>query len=274
MAEKYYGGNKRSYGVIERQDGWIELHVYHDNKDMRRLLQKHTNDPSYFLQRQDTFKCSSIRAMFWLAKVLDDHRSYFKQNMVRIILNPSIPHVAMAVPAVDVSLDGNLEGLFKSALANPVPLFRTAADDPLLAVFDEKGFFLSEEAQRIYDQVKDLPHIYVARLGLEDAYYFGISNQPGGRWKRSHAYHLGGLAYEILGTKRDDDQNHSNWLRAWFEPFEHERRGSHYVIRMREKIIISFVSRPRWSKAELEMVESRLIALARERGLIVLNKKD
>jgi len=169
---------------------------------------------------------------------------------------------------------GNIKSLWKSVLANPVPLFRTATDKPLLAVFDEKGFFLSQEAQRIYNQVKSLPHIYVARLVSENTYYFGISNQHGGRWKRSHAYHLGGLAYEILKTKRYDDQDHSNWIRKWFESLEPKRCGSYYVIRMKEKVIISFfVFRPQASKAKLEKAESLLIDIARRRGLIVLNKR-
>ena len=29
MTEMFYGGNKRSYGVWEKQDDWIELRVYH-----------------------------------------------------------------------------------------------------------------------------------------------------------------------------------------------------------------------------------------------------
>lgn len=167
----------------------------------------------------------------------------------------------------------NVESLWSSVLANPVSLFRTTVDDPLLAVFDEKGFFLSQQAQRVYDRVKDLPYIHVARLESENAYYFGISNQHGGRWKRSHAYHLGGLAYEILGIKRYDDQDHSNWIRAWFEPFEDKCSGSHYAIRMKEKVMISFfVPQPQASKAELEKAESYLIDEGRRRGLIVLNK--
>jgi hypothetical protein len=165
--------------------------------------------------------------------------------------------------------------LWRSALAKPLPLFRTAPDDPLLAVFDGKGFFVSDEAHPVFDAIKSLPHIYAARLESENAYYFGVSNQSGGRWKRQHAYHLGGLAYEILGTKRYDDQDHSRWVAAWFTPFAGTRRGSQYVIPMKEKVVVSFlVPEPLASKPQLEAAESRLIAMARGRGLGVLNKRS
>lgn len=274
MAERYYGGNKKSYGVTERQDGWIELCIYHNNVGMHQYLQKHIKNPSSLLRHYDAYSRSNTRAQRWLAKVMADYRAHFEQNLVEIILNPTAPHMAVAVPVIDIDLDDNLGSLWKSVLASSVSLFRTATEDPLLAIFDEKGFFLSQEAQQVYNRVKSLPHIYVARLESESTYYFGISNQPGGRWKRSHAYHLGGLAYEILGTRRYDDQDHSNWVRRWFEPFEPRHHGSYYVIRMKEKIIISFfVPQPQASKAELKKAESLLIDIARRRGLIILNKR-
>lgn len=184
---------------------------------------------------------------------------------------PAPPAPGSTSPSLSVATD---DSLWKSALADPLPLFRTAPDDPLLAVFDAKGFFLSKEAQRVYDQIKSLPHIYVARLESENAYYFGISKQSGGRWKRQHAYHLGGLAHEILGTKRYDDQDHSTWVAAWFEPFDGARRGSNHVIPMKEKVVVSFfVPEPPASKPQLEAAESRLIAMARGRALVVLNKR-
>jgi hypothetical protein len=186
-------------------------------------------------------------------------------------IRPAPPAPGSRSPSLSVATD---DSLWKTALADPLPLFRTAANDPLLAVFDGKGFFLSDEAQPEYDGIKSLPHIYIARLESENAYYFGISNQSGGRWKRSHAYHLGGLAHEILDTKRYDDQDHSNWVRAWFQAFQEQRSGRCHAIGMRERIIISFlVPKPPASKRQLEAAESRLIAMARKRGLVVLNKR-
>jgi len=185
---------------------------------------------------------------------------------------PAPPAPGSGSASLSVATD---DSLWKSALADPAPLFRTTADNPLLAVFDDKGFFLSDQAQWVYDRIKSLPHIYVARFESENAYYFGISSQPGGRWKRQHAYHLGGLAYEILGTKRYDDQDHSGWVAAWFHPFQRQRRGPYHAIGMKEKVVISFlVPEPKASKAQLGQAESRLIALARARGSIVLNKRD
>jgi hypothetical protein len=165
------------------------------------------------------------------------------------------------------------ESLWTTALAHPVPLLRAASDEPSLALFDEKGFFLSQAARKVYDLIKHLPHIYVARLESGTAYYFGISTQRGGRWKRSHAYHLGGLAHEILGTTRYDDQNHSHWVREWFEPFSQERREGFFAIRVKERIAVSFFApRPQATRGQLLEMESGLIALAREKGLVVLNK--
>ncbi|MEM3550904.1 MAG: hypothetical protein QXV01_07435 [Candidatus Bathyarchaeia archaeon] len=159
-------------------------------------------------------------------------------------------------------------------MANPVPLFKTLPEQPLLAIFDEKGFFLSERAKEAYDLVKNSPHIYVARRISENYFYFGISKQVGGRWKRSHAYHLRGLACEILGTKRYDDQDHSLWVNAWFEPFQHQRSGPNFVIKMKEPVIISFSLQQSSSKKELKNIESRLIFIAKKKGLVVLNKKE
>jgi hypothetical protein len=163
--------------------------------------------------------------------------------------------------------------LWKLALANPVFLFRTLPNQPLLAFFDEKGFFLSVEAQEAYNRVKDLRHIYTARLKSENYFYFGISNQRGGRWKRNHAYHLRGLACEILSTKRYDDQDHSLWVDAWFDPFERQHIGSNFIIRMKEPVVISFAYQQEASSEELKDAESRLICMARRRGLILLNKR-
>lgn len=166
------------------------------------------------------------------------------------------------------------EALWKLALANPVPLFLALKDDPLVALFDDKGFFFSMEAEKSYQKIKSKPHIYMARFESNDATYIGISNQQGGRWKRSHAYHLGGLAHEILETTRYDDQNHSYWVKSWFEieNFQKIRIDSKYRIRMKKEVFISFyVPEPPATKNDLDKAESRLVSLARCKGLNVLN---
>lgn len=162
--------------------------------------------------------------------------------------------------------------LWALALANPIPLFLTLEEDSLVALFDDKGFFLSEETQEVYNNIKSKPHIYVARFESNDMLYIGISNQQGGRWKRQHAYHLGGLAYQILGTTRYDDQNHSSWVRSWFEKFQNICHGSKYHIRMKQRVIISFyVPDFPVTRDELKRAESRLISIAKSKRLRVLN---
>ncbi len=165
---------------------------------------------------------------------------------------------------------------WEQVLSKPVPLFRTTKHDPLVAVFDNKGFYLSEQAEQIYEQIKSKPHIYVARSESGNYLYFGISNQRGGRWQRTHAYHLGTLAYEILGTKRNYDQDHRHWVETWFEKdsYEYIRSESIYSIRMKERILISFyVPEFPTAKRDLEKTESKLISIAEGKGLNILNRK-
>ncbi len=168
----------------------------------------------------------------------------------------------------------NDTSLWNFAFANPFPLFLALENDSMVALFDKNGFFLSPEATKIYGKIKSKPHVYSARSESGNNIYIGISNQSGGRWKRSHAYHLGGLAHEILGTTRYDDQNHSHWVESWFEieNFKKKYIDSKYHIRMRDKVIISFfVPEPHATKEELRLLESRLISIARGKGLNVLN---
>lgn len=166
--------------------------------------------------------------------------------------------------------------LWPQALSDPLPLFLTIPNDKLVARLDDKGFFLSPEAQTAYKLIKDLPHLYVARLKSENWFYFGKSNQPGGRFKRAHAYHLGGLAHELLGTTREDDQrSHRFWLKAWFDLPKRdvknrlERDGGYYLARLREPIVLSFLQAP---SEQLRNLESALIAEAKRIGKDILNR--
>lgn len=99
---------------------------------------------------------------------------------------------------------------------NSVPLFMCDQEIPLRAKFDDKGFFFSDQAADIYATIKHSPHLYVAFTENPNGnVYVGKSFQNGGRWKRSHAYHLGTLAYHLLDTIRYDDQNHLHWIENW-----------------------------------------------------------
>ena len=175
--------------------------------------------------------------------------------------------------------------LWREALREPMPLFKSAPEDLLIAIFDAKGFFLSPEAKKIYNRVvyvdgrsfklKDLPHIYAARAASGDNFYFGISTQKGGRFKRSHAYHLRTLAYQIIhGSLRRDlgDQDHSRWIDAWFEAGSLYQTGAGDGIRMREMVLVSFfVPDVRAMRDQLLEAEHVLIGIARQKGLRVLN---
>lgn len=86
MEERIYGGNKPSYGAKKLEDGTIEVRVYHSNKGTRALLEKHKENPSYFLERYSAFKDSGTMAEKWLAKVMEDFRVEFERNQVRIII--------------------------------------------------------------------------------------------------------------------------------------------------------------------------------------------
>ena len=75
---------------------------------------------------------------------------------------------------------------------NSVALFMSIPSDSLQAIFDESGFFLSKEAQANYEVIKNEPHLYIAYIpNINGTTYIGKSFQKNGRWKRSHAYHLG-----------------------------------------------------------------------------------
>lgn len=82
MGERVYGGNKASYGVIRRDDGWIELRVYQDNQSVRRVLRHCIGRPRALLYR----KWQGARAAHWMAHVIRDFRPYFEQGRVKIIL--------------------------------------------------------------------------------------------------------------------------------------------------------------------------------------------
>ena len=123
--------------------------------------------------------------------------------------------------------------------SNSKPLFRTTTEDNLLVSFDDKGFQLSDEAKRVYDNIKNDPHLYVA-FGSE-WYYIGESFQPGGRWKRGHAYHLGTLAHELLGSKNSVDQKHSHWNQAWMNMTSLQKSDSGHSIMLNSEVRISFI---------------------------------
>lgn len=125
---------------------------------------------------------------------------------------------------------------------NSVPLFETLQDYPLKAIFDEKGFFLSGVAQIKYRKVRSEPHLYIAFVkNTNGTTYIGKSYQSGGRWKRSHAYHLGTLAHHMNNTIRYDDQNHSHWIDAWMNLDSIRRTGVNNTIDLKSEVLVVFI---------------------------------
>jgi hypothetical protein len=122
---------------------------------------------------------------------------------------------------------------------NATPLFKTNEEKSLKAIFDKKGFWFHEITQSIYNKIKSQPHIYVAFN--KHGYYIGISNQSGGRWKRQHAYHLGTLAYHLLGTLNKYDQNHLHWVEAWMKIGSKKIDTFQNAILLKEEVHICFI---------------------------------
>ena len=121
-------------------------------------------------------------------------------------------------------------------------LFLTEKENDLEAVFDRKGFWIDHETQKIYNGIRNQPHIYVAFTKNKKGYfYIGISNQKGGRWKRSHAYHLGTLAHTFLGTLKNGDQPHFGWVDKWMDEQTINKDIYPYTVLLKEQVYISFI---------------------------------
>lgn len=167
-------------------------------------------------------------------------------------------------------------------------LFQHQPNNTLKSIFDNKGFYFSVDAQNIYSQIKNQPHLYVAWTNNENGnYYVGKSFQSGGRWKRQHAYHLGTLAHHLLNTIRYDDQNHAHWIENWMNIDSLENIDNNlFTVDLKEEIYISFIPFSIYSNQELNTlekteirkintnIESQLIQSYREDNIILLNVQN
>jgi len=122
---------------------------------------------------------------------------------------------------------------------NNCSIFKTHSKNNLLAQFDIKGFYFADSAMKFYEKIKNQPHLYVA-FG-NNYIYIGKSFQVGGRWKRSHYYHLGILAHEILKTCKPKDQPHGHWIDAWMFRDSLKLETSSHSILLKQDIRISFI---------------------------------
>ncbi len=175
-------------------------------------------------------------------------------------------------------------------MSNGKVLFKKSEADNSKAVFDKKGFFFETNTQLAYDNIKSLPHLYVAYTKNVNGYlYVGKSFQNGGRWKRQHAYHLGTLAHQLLNTIRNDDQNHSHWIESWMQNDSIESSALLNQIKLKEEVYITFLPINLYSrfqtinkdiinyKKEIRQinkeVEMKLIKSYLSDGYILLNKQ-
>lgn len=169
-----------------------------------------------------------------------------------------------------------MEKIKKFVRNNSVLLFKVAEGNDHLAVFDNRGFEFSFSATMVYNQIKSQPHLYVAYGN--GFYYIGKSFQSNGRWKRSHYYHLGSLAHEILNTIRADEQRHKHWVDAWMVKTTADVSQSPYQIQLQSSISIAFIPFQLYSDGlnfdELEKTEIRKINKEKEAELIRAYLKD
>lgn len=140
-------------------------------------------------------------------------------------------------------------------------LFKYQVDSSQSVIFDHKGFFFSTETQKIYDQIKDQPHLYVAWTKNQRGYYYvGSSFQDGGRWKRQHSYHLGTLAYHFLKTIRSYDQNHAHWIDHWMNPLSVKKIDTNtYSVELKESVYICFIPFDCYSDKDFRNISKKTI---------------
>jgi hypothetical protein len=140
------------------------------------------------------------------------------------------------------------------------------------AEFDNKGFFFAEEAQLVYNRIKKLPHLYVAWTDSEKGlFYVGESNQPKGRWQRSHGYHLGTLAHHLLDTLKPWDQNHQHWIDSWMDVNTLISVNNNHNIKLYQEVKICFIPFELYSELNhlsLEKTQIRDINIKVEENLI------
>ncbi len=149
-----------------------------------------------------------------------------------------------------------MQSLKKYVRENSTLLFKQSDENEGDILFDSKGFFFSNAAQNMYDLIKNQPHIYVAWSSNDIGnYYIGKSFQKGGRWKRSHAYHLGTLAHHLLDTINKYDQNHAHWIEKWMDISSLKLMDSeHHLIKLYNPIYICFIPFSQYSNLNFNLL--------------------
>lgn len=174
--------------------------------------------------------------------------------------------------------------IYEFIISNSSLLFKHENQNPLKAIFDKKGFFLSYEAEQKYNIIKNKPHIYFAWSESFKEIYVGKSFQKGGRWKRGHSYHLGTLTYHLLNKLKPYDQNHQHWIDKWMcvETFK-EISETEFEIILKNQILITFlpfemyhsIDPDNLTKKDIKKInkeqEEKFIHFFQEKGFSLLN---
>ena len=89
MISKDFGSNKKLYTVIEKNNESIEIHVFTDNQEFRKVIANHIEDPIYFLKNQQIYEMSDMAAKKWMAKIVIEYREKFRTRKVSFVLRSS-----------------------------------------------------------------------------------------------------------------------------------------------------------------------------------------
>ena len=79
-----FGINKLSYRVLPLKEGCIVVEVHHDNQGMRREIERHRDDPKWFL-RLLAEKQEGSRARQHLRDAVRKYERYFREGEVTFI---------------------------------------------------------------------------------------------------------------------------------------------------------------------------------------------
>jgi len=86
VTEKEYGGNTISYKTTLLENENLEVQVLHANKNVRKLIDNHKEDPKYFSDNIEKFEDHQQVARKWLAEVVKDNKTYFEENRVIFVM--------------------------------------------------------------------------------------------------------------------------------------------------------------------------------------------
>lgn len=175
-----------------------------------------------------------------------------------------------------------LEYILPYIETNKVKLFKTDPINSDLAIFDNKGFKLSDQADSILNELDpltnerfySLPHLYIAfmeeKLDEPNHIYVGKSCPPNAILQRAYNYPNGTLVYNLTKSIRPDDLNHVHWLDAWME-MESLKRGEINTIKQKSPIYICFIPFQVYAALDFRILsDNQIRAFNRDRELVLI----